>query len=140
KLARIEALEAGGEHVLAVGDGINDAPLLGRASVSVAMGSGSDLARLRADAVLLDDRLRTIPLALRWAHRTRKVVKQNFAWAVIYNMCALPLAALGVLAPWQAAIGMSLSSLLVVGNSLRLRHESSREGAGAEESWAHSIS
>ncbi|MDP6979092.1 MAG: heavy metal translocating P-type ATPase [Myxococcota bacterium] len=140
KLARIETFEASGDHVLAVGDGVNDAPLLGRASVSVAMGSGSDLARLRADAVLLDDRLGTIPLALRWARRTRRVVKQNFTWAVVYNLCALPLAAMGVLAPWQAAIGMSLSSLLVVGNSLRLRSDSSRELAGSEESWARSTS
>ena len=100
---------------------MNDAPLLGRAQVSLAMGSGSDLARLRADAVLLDDRLESIPSALLWAKRARRVMQQNFAWALAYNLCALPLAATGLLAPYAAAIGMSLSSLLVVANSLRLR-------------------
>lgn len=121
KLARIDAMEGEGQPVLAVGDGLNDAPLLARASVSIAMGSGSDLARLRADAVLLDDRLESIPLAIAWARRTQRVIRQNFAWALLYNASVLPLAAAGVLAPWQAALGMSLSSLIVVGNSLRLR-------------------
>ena len=110
-----------GDVVLAIGDGVNDAPLLGRAQVSLAMGSGSELARLGADAVLLDDRLEAIPMALCWAKRARRVMQQNFAWALAYNLCALPLAATGLLAPYAAAIGMSLSSLLVVGNSLRLR-------------------
>jgi len=134
---KVEVLEgwiARGETVMAVGDGINDAPLLGRAHVSAAMGSGSDLARLRADAVLLDDRLASIPLALHWAKRTKRVMKQNFAWALAYNLCVLPLAATGLLAPWQAAIGMSASSLLVVGNSLRLR----RAGRTKEAEWAPS--
>ncbi len=142
KLARIEAMEAQGDHVLAVGDGINDAPLLGRASVSVAMGSGSDLARLRADAVLLDDRLTTLPLALGWARWTGQVIRQNFAWALLYNLCALPLAATGVLSPWQAALGMSLSSLIVVGNSLRLRNAAPErfEPARSEAAWALSTS
>jgi Cu2+-exporting ATPase len=121
KLCALEDWIANGETVLAVGDGINDAPLLGRAQVSIAMGSGSDLARLSADTVLLDDRLESIPLALNWARRARRIMRQNFAWAVGYNLCVLPLAAVGLLAPYAAAIGMSLSSLLVVGNSMRLR-------------------
>ncbi|MCG8592605.1 MAG: cation-translocating P-type ATPase [Proteobacteria bacterium] len=122
KLRIADRWVSGGDVVLAVGDGVNDAPLLGRAQVSLAMGSGSDLAHLEADAVLLEDRLATIPLALEWAHRTRRVMRQNFAWALGYNACALPLAAMGLLPPYLAAIGMSLSSLLVVANSLRLRH------------------
>jgi Cu2+-exporting ATPase len=121
KLSALEDWIAKGDTVLAVGDGINDAPLLGRAQVSIAMGSGSDLARLSADTVLLDDRLESIPLALDWARRSRRIMHQNFAWAVGYNLCVLPLAATGLLAPYAAAIGMSLSSLLVVGNSMRLR-------------------
>ncbi|MFT5442494.1 MAG: Cu2+-exporting ATPase [Myxococcota bacterium] len=122
KLVALERWIAAGETVAAVGDGANDAPLLGRAHVSLGMGSGSDLARLRADAVLLDDRLELIPLAIVWARKTRAITRQNFAWALAYNLCALPLAATGSLPPYAAAIGMSLSSLLVVGNSLRLRH------------------
>ncbi|MBW2290503.1 MAG: cation-translocating P-type ATPase, partial [Deltaproteobacteria bacterium] len=117
KLAVLDDWIANGDIVVAVGDGVNDAPLLGRAQVSLAMGSGSDLARLGADAVLLDDRLATIPLALAWARNARKIMRQNFAWALAYNLCVLPLAAAGLVAPYLAAIGMSLSSLLVVGNS-----------------------
>ena len=121
KVERLERWMGDGETVLAVGDGINDAPLLGRAHVSAAMGSGSDLARLRADTVLLDDRLTAIPLALRWARRTRRVMHQNFAWALVYNGAVLPLAVVGALPPWLAALGMSASSLVVVANSTRLR-------------------
>jgi Cu2+-exporting ATPase len=120
-----------GDIVAAVGDGINDAALLGRAQVSVAMGSGSELAHVRADAVLLDDRLASIPLALLWARKARTIMKQNFAWALAYNLCVLPLAASGLMAPYLAAIGMSSSSLLVVVNSMRLRRGPSsplREG------------
>lgn len=120
KVEKVDQWIAGGDVVLAVGDGVNDAPLLGRAQVSVAMGSGSDLARLSADAVLLDDRLTTLPLALCWARSAKRVIRQNFAWALAYNLCVLPLAATGMLPPYAAALGMSLSSLLVAGNSLRL--------------------
>lgn len=120
KVAAVEGWLSAGDVVLAVGDGVNDAPLLGRAQVSLAMGSGSDLARLRADAVLLDDRLASLPLALRWARRAQRVVRQNFAWAIAYNASVLPLAVAGLLPPWLAALGMSASSLLVVANSLRL--------------------
>lgn len=142
KVAHLDEWIRRGETVMAVGDGINDAPLLGRAHVSAAMGSGSDLARLRADTVLLDDRLAAIPMALRWARRTRRIMRQNFAWALVYNLCVLPLAAIGMLRPWQAALGMSLSSLLVVGNSLRLRKEGRatlHEGTG-EGTWPPSTS
>jgi Cu2+-exporting ATPase len=130
KLDAVSEQIAGGATVMAVGDGANDAPLLGLAQVSVAMGSGTDLARLSADAVLLDDRLGTIPVALRWARRARRVMQQNFAWALAYNLSVLPLAATGLLPPYLAAIGMSLSSLLVVGNSLRLRRAPRAEQEG----------
>ena len=122
KFRALDEWIAAGDTVLAIGDGINDAPLLGRAQVSIAMGSGSDLARLRADAVLLDDQLASLPLALDWARKARRITQQNFAWALGYNLCVLPLAAMGMLEPYLAAIGMSLSSLLVVSNSMRLRN------------------
>lgn len=127
--AKVEALasmqeEAGcsdGGVVVAVGDGINDAPLLGRAQVSIAMASGSDLARVSADAVLIEDRLPLLARAVDRARATRRVVRQNLVWAALYNAAVLPLAVSGQLPPWAAAIGMSASSLAVVLNAARLR-------------------
>ncbi|MDJ0852052.1 MAG: heavy metal translocating P-type ATPase [Myxococcota bacterium] len=120
KVDVVERLQAEGAVVAAVGDGVNDAPCMGRAQVSVAMGSGTDLTRLSADAILLSDRLDALRTAIRHAQRTRSVVRQNLSWAVLYNLCALPLAAAGFVQPWMAAVGMSASSLLVVANALRL--------------------
>ncbi|MEZ5448748.1 MAG: hypothetical protein R3E89_07035 [Thiolinea sp.] len=89
--------------------------------MSVAMGKGAQLAQASADMVLLSDQLAQLPFALKTARRTQTIIRQNFAWAIGYNLVAIPLAASGVLAPWMAAIGMSLSSLVVVMNALRLR-------------------
>ena len=86
-----------------------------------AVAEASDLARAQADIVLLRGALTQVPALLHAALHTRRVIRQNFAWALGYNTLAIPLAALGLVPPWAAAIGMSLSSLLVVGNSLRLR-------------------
>ncbi|WNL38364.1 heavy metal translocating P-type ATPase [Halomonas sp. PAMB 3232] len=122
KLARIQALQTKGERVLMVGDGINDVPVLAGADVALAMNGATDLAQTRADALLLSPRLVRVVEALSLARATRRVMRQNIAWSVAYNGLALPLAALGLVPPWLAALGMSLSSLVVVGNALRLKH------------------
>jgi len=120
KVDRIQELQQTGERVVVVGDGVNDGPVTRAATVSIAMGSGADLTRLAADAVLMRDDLSLLPLAIDWSRRVRRIMRQNFAWAIAYNVCALPLALSGLLAPWLAAIGMSASSLVVVLNATRL--------------------
>lgn len=120
KLTRLRELQGTGKRVAMLGDGINDAPVLAGADVSIAMGSGAALAHRSADLVLLGGSLRRVPDAIRIARRTRAVIRQNLAWATAYNLIALPLAAMGWVTPWMAAIGMAASSLLVTLNALRL--------------------
>ncbi len=120
KLAVLRQLHAEGHRVLMIGDGVNDVPVLAGADISVAMGSATDLAKTSADAVLLSNRLDTLVQTFTLARRTRRVIIENLAWAVLYNGLILPFAALGWVTPLWAAIGMSLSSLLVVLNALRL--------------------
>ncbi|KPZ00452.1 Copper-translocating P-type ATPase:heavy metal translocating P-type ATPase [Pseudomonas syringae] len=120
KLEVLRQLQAQGRKVLMIGDGVNDVPVMAAADISVAMGSATDLAKTSADAVLLCNRLPVLIDALNLARRTRSVIIENLLWAGLYNGLMLPFAALGWITPVWAAIGMSLSSLTVVLNALRL--------------------
>ncbi len=120
KLALLQLMRASGHVVLAVGDGSNDAPLLAAADVSAALASGTNLAQAQADLLLLDGHLEGLAHAHAIAHQLQAVVGQSRRWALLYNLVAVPFAAFGLVPPWLAAIGMSLSSLVVVLNALRV--------------------
>jgi Cu2+-exporting ATPase len=121
KLALVKSRQARGDVVAMVGDGLNDAPVLGAANTSFAVANATDLARSQADFIVTEDDLALIGVTLHQARKCRRVIHQNLLWALGYNACALPLAASGSVPPWAAALGMSFSSLLVVLNSLRLQ-------------------
>lgn len=120
KLNVLKKLRSEGHKVMMVGDGLNDLPSMAGAGISVAMGTAADLTQLKADAVLLNGQLMQLIAAIETSRQTRKIIRQNMIWAIGYNVSALPLAAAGLVPSWLAAIGMSLSSLIVVLNALRL--------------------
>jgi Cu2+-exporting ATPase len=120
KIEYVRALQQRGARVAMVGDGVNDAPVLAQADVSVAMGGGADLAQLRADAVLLSDDLADLARAGAIARRARSIVRQNLAWALGYNAIVIPVALAGWVTPLAAGLAMASSSLLVVANALRV--------------------
>jgi Cu2+-exporting ATPase len=120
KMEAVQALQRESSAVLMIGDGVNDAPVLSSADVSIAMGGASSLAKTSADIVLTANHLPAIAQSMIFAAETQRIVYQNMGWALMYNFGAIPAAAMGLIAPWLAALGMSVSSLLVVLNALRL--------------------
>jgi len=120
KLARLRAEQAFGRRVLMLGDGINDGPVLAAADISMAMGRGSSIAHAAGDLLLLRDSLGSLPKGIAVARDALRIVRQNLRWSAAYNMAAIPIAAVGLMPPWVAALGMSLSSLAVVLNAQRL--------------------
>lgn len=120
KIAAIQRLAASGARVLMVGDGINDGPAMAAAHAAIAPASASDVGRQAADIVFLGDSLQAVPIVLAAARRTMRIVRQNFALAIGYNFLAVPLAIAGLVTPLVAAAAMSLSSLIVIANAMRL--------------------
>jgi Cu2+-exporting ATPase len=136
KHAFVAGLQVPGSVIATVGDGLNDAPVLAQSHVSIAMGEGAALAQAHADIVLLNNDIASLGEAIRIAQRCMRIVRQNLAWAVAYNLVALPLAIGGFLTPWIAGIGMAASSTLVVLNALRVAPMRSKRPARRAASGA----
>ena len=120
KLAEVTALQANGWRLAMVGDGLNDGPVLAKADTSFALGHGAPLAQAQSDCVIQGGRVMDVALTVQQARATLRIVKQNLAWAALYNAVSIPLALGGWMPPWLAGLGMAGSSLLVIVNALRL--------------------
>lgn len=120
KYAAVKQLQQQGATVAMIGDGMNDGPVLSLANISIAMGQGAPISQARSDMVLISNDLRDLAYAFKITSKSLLLIRQNLGWAVLYNAIAIPAAMAGILAPWHAAIGMSLSSMIVVLNSLRI--------------------
>lgn len=129
KMDFLQSLQAEGKTVLMVGDGINDAPVLSAANVSMTVSGASELANSTADFILTGNSLKYIDIIFNASDKTHTIIRQNLFWALAYNLLAVPFAAAGLIVPWMAALGMSLSSLLVVLNSGRLAKKKTEESA-----------
>ncbi len=141
KLRRLQALQAQGKHVLMVGDGLNDGPVMAAAQVSMAVGAALPLTQARADLVLMGERLSQVVQTLTLSRRTLRVVRQNLAWAAFYNALCVPLAVIGWLPPWLAGLGMALSSLGVILHSLQLGRQRAdpTQGLPVVEPWKSTV-
>ena len=120
KLDYVKNLQQQGKTVLMVGDGINDAPVLVQADVSVAVEGGADVAQAGSDLVMVQSNMGLVALALQQGKKTRRIIQENLLWAAVYNAVAVPIAMMGFANPWIAALGMAMSSLLVTVNAMRL--------------------
>jgi P-type Cu2+ transporter len=126
KLTHVQTMQMIGHRVAMVGDGVNDAPVLGAADLAIAMGRGAALAQTSADMILVGENLDAVPQAVQLSRRMLRIARQNLTWSALYNFGSVPLAAVGMIPPWLAALGMSLSSVAVVLNAARL-HPRRRE-------------
>ena len=120
KINYIKSLNKNGSTIMMIGDGVNDAPAFQFVNISVSMGSGVDLAKINSDAILLNNDILTLYKFIKHCKKMKIIIKQNIFWAIFYNISGLFLAGLNLISPYYAALGMSISSLLVVINSLRL--------------------